>query len=492
MCKEFEMKAVANANSIGKSSGEMVIEEKDLFRVDEDDHHSSSYSNGSIVDQSSGDEFAADTSPVNFSNYPTAIKIIPSKRNQKRKTRVASSTIHRQLITRHEYHDHAFDPFVDSDVALSPRGKRNKVPSTAVNFTTPFPIKLYEMIDEIELQGLSNVVSWQPHGRCFKVHDVSTFKILLQNYFKLSKLASFQRQLNLYGFQRLTVGLDKGSYYHELFLRSRPDLVGRIERVKVKGTGVRAKSNPDDEPKLYSYPAVDARAEITSSTSCSSYSKSEDQEQTARVLSTAFDVASIPIYSTMGITVNPTPSYKELQGDSNDDAKASNVSNGSVTLQNPCSIMTGLVRNMSSLNVFPSDGYECSWRNNNMQNATFPMATYQRRMSPVPSSRILRNVSSCIMDHNSSFASMFSNNFATTDQANDLYQDQSNEQPLIMDKSGLNRNATDAVENLKADNETDDNVSFDKLVDEMFQHDQNIEFPELVLLATESDGKHPV
>lgn len=56
---------------------------------------------------------------------------------------------------------------------------------------------------------------------------------------------------------RLTVGPDKGGYYHELFLRGRIDLVASIQRVKVKGTGVRAKANPADEPNLYLFPGVD-------------------------------------------------------------------------------------------------------------------------------------------------------------------------------------------------------------------------------------------
>lgn len=56
---------------------------------------------------------------------------------------------------------------------------------------------------------------------------------------------------------RLTVGPDKGGYYHELFLRGRVDLVGMIQRVKVKGTGVRAKANPEEEPNLYLYSAMD-------------------------------------------------------------------------------------------------------------------------------------------------------------------------------------------------------------------------------------------
>ena len=59
---------------------------------------------------------------------------------------------------------------------------------------------------------------------------------------------------------RLTAGADKGGYYNERFLRGRIDLVASIQRCKVKGTGVRAKANPSEEPNLYLYPAVDRAA----------------------------------------------------------------------------------------------------------------------------------------------------------------------------------------------------------------------------------------
>jgi hypothetical protein len=38
------------------------------------------------------------------------------------------------------------------------------------------------------------------------------------------------RQLNIYGFTRT----DSGSYYHEYFLRDRPDLLHNIQRIPVK------------------------------------------------------------------------------------------------------------------------------------------------------------------------------------------------------------------------------------------------------------------
>ena len=70
-------------------------------------------------------------------------------------------------------------------------------------------------------------------------------------YFRQTKLTSFQRQLNLYGFRRLTQGADSGAYYHELFLRGRPLLSLRMQRQKVKGTGHKQPADVKTEPNFY-------------------------------------------------------------------------------------------------------------------------------------------------------------------------------------------------------------------------------------------------
>jgi hypothetical protein len=92
----------------------------------------------------------------------------------------------------------------------------------------------------------------------------------------MTKKSSFLRQLNLYGFNRLS----GGSYYHEKyvlvvlpfaivvneylsiishyssvrFLRGLKMLSTRMQRVKVNGNGIRAAGNPEEEPNLASFP----------------------------------------------------------------------------------------------------------------------------------------------------------------------------------------------------------------------------------------------
>ena len=154
----------------------------------------------------------------------------------------------------HNYHDHALDG-EDTEIETSnPEEIHDKRRGGVI---TSFPLKLHEMLDKIEADGLAGVISWQPHGRAFLVHKPAEFvSTVMPKYFRQTKLTSFQRQLNLYGFCRLTRGQDNKGYYHELFLRGKPFLTKYMARTKVKGTGFKAASSPDMEPDLYSMPHV--------------------------------------------------------------------------------------------------------------------------------------------------------------------------------------------------------------------------------------------
>ena len=108
-----------------------------------------------------------------------------------------------------------------------------------------FPCKLYNMLEH-EVAS-KDVITWLPQGQAFKVFNVKEFEAhLLPKFFKHSKIASFQRQLNLYGFKRIVKGDDVGAYYHPQFLRGRRDLLREIQRISnyVKG------SKSDYEPDL--------------------------------------------------------------------------------------------------------------------------------------------------------------------------------------------------------------------------------------------------
>ncbi len=153
----------------------------------------------------------------------------------------------RQHCVQHNYHDHAND--------VEEMYQQTKPASAKGGIIDPFPVKLYNMLEHIQKNEpeLASIVSWQPHGRCFLVHKPKEFtEYILPRFFHQKKYASFQRQLNLYDFSRITrQGPDRGSYYHELFLRGRKFLCRGINRLKVKGTGTRMASNPNAEPDFY-------------------------------------------------------------------------------------------------------------------------------------------------------------------------------------------------------------------------------------------------
>eukprot|EP00816_Leptocylindrus_hargravesii_P004263 CAMPEP_0196808348 /NCGR_PEP_ID=MMETSP1362-20130617/8336_1 /TAXON_ID=163516 /ORGANISM="Leptocylindrus danicus, Strain CCMP1856" /LENGTH=323 /DNA_ID=CAMNT_0042182647 /DNA_START=28 /DNA_END=999 /DNA_ORIENTATION=- len=114
--------------------------------------------------------------------------------------------------------------------------------------TRTFPKKLMEML---ALPEVSHCLTWQPHGRSFVVNNPEAFMTeVYPQFFKATQYKSFLRQLNLWGFKRITKGPDSGSYYHQFFLRGMPNLVKKMTLVRIKGC-VRAAPNPRDEPDFY-------------------------------------------------------------------------------------------------------------------------------------------------------------------------------------------------------------------------------------------------
>ena len=92
--------------------------------------------------------------------------------------------------------------------------KRGSVRVEASSGQASFPLKLQRILDKAASDGKTDIISWLPHGRAFLVHDVDRFvSEVMSQYFNQTKYSSFQRQLHMYNFQRITFGRDKGAYH---------------------------------------------------------------------------------------------------------------------------------------------------------------------------------------------------------------------------------------------------------------------------------------
>jgi hypothetical protein len=102
----------------------------------------------------------------------------------------------------------------------------------------PFPWKLHEMLDDAEKdESFQSIMSWLPdRENAFRIHNSAAFvDLVMPKYFKQTKYKSFQRQLNIWGFCRITSGRDKGGYVHPCFIRGKPSLCRQMVRRKIKG-----------------------------------------------------------------------------------------------------------------------------------------------------------------------------------------------------------------------------------------------------------------
>ena len=92
-----------------------------------------------------------------------------------------------------------------------------------------FPEILFKLLDRVDDNGRSHIISWLPHGRAFKIYDEALFEEqVLKQYFN-STFDSFKHQLYSYGFKKIGKrSVDTGAYFHEQFIREQQDLCSKI------------------------------------------------------------------------------------------------------------------------------------------------------------------------------------------------------------------------------------------------------------------------
>ncbi|XP_003799453.1 heat shock factor protein 4 isoform X2 [Otolemur garnettii] len=137
-----------------------------------------------------------------------------------------------------------------------------EVPAALPTEPGPSPVpaflgKLWALVGD---PGTDHLIRWSPSGTSFLVSDQSRFaKEVLPQYFKHSNMASFVRQLNMYGFRKV-VSIEQGGllrperdhveFQHPSFVRGREQLLERVRRKVPALRGDDGRWRPEDLGRL--------------------------------------------------------------------------------------------------------------------------------------------------------------------------------------------------------------------------------------------------
>ncbi|XP_043275386.1 heat shock factor protein-like isoform X2 [Venturia canescens] len=110
-------------------------------------------------------------------------------------------------------------------------------PVTELETSVPaFLGKLWRLVEDPETDDL---ICWAPNGRSFFIRNQAQFaRELLPHYYKHNNMASFVRQLNMYGFHKkvsvelggLKCDRDEMEFAHQYFIKDHPYLLDHIKR----------------------------------------------------------------------------------------------------------------------------------------------------------------------------------------------------------------------------------------------------------------------
>jgi hypothetical protein len=174
--------------------------------------------------------------------------------------------------------DHTYRDFSTVELQIDhPSGTCDgcELPKKSASKLENFPMKLHRMISNPKN---SKIIHWMPHGRSWALKDKAGLEQLCKEYFRHDSFSSFNRSVNGWGFKvcivficRLMImcvmvhlkhimfvlspsqrlkgqGPDYNSYYHEFFLRGKPDLCRFMKRLVKQGKRI---PDPTSEPNFY-------------------------------------------------------------------------------------------------------------------------------------------------------------------------------------------------------------------------------------------------
>jgi hypothetical protein len=112
-----------------------------------------------------------------------------------------------------------------------------------------FPQRLMSILSD---ERNTDAICWLPHGRAFIIRNRKLFgEMVMPKFFpRKSKYSSFTRKLNRWNFVRVSSGPELGAYYHEFFLRDKPQLAAQMfcknARTKIAMATPSASSQPSE------------------------------------------------------------------------------------------------------------------------------------------------------------------------------------------------------------------------------------------------------
>ena len=120
-----------------------------------------------------------------------------------------------------------------------------------------FLAKLWKMVED---PNTNNLISWSAEGTSFLIHNQAEFaSSLLPYYYKHNNMASFIRQLNMYGFHKV-VGVDSGGlksekqeemeFAHQFFIKGMEELLEQIKRKVSSNKGGGASGSAQFAPAM--------------------------------------------------------------------------------------------------------------------------------------------------------------------------------------------------------------------------------------------------
>jgi hypothetical protein len=106
-------------------------------------------------------------------------------------TNIAGQSSFKRTFVEHRYHDHYHDPLENlPQDSLSEMQVKRQTRAPRGGVAVAFPEKLHDMLSRMDEQGTNNVISWQPHGRCFLIHKKKDFvnQVMTRYVFTMAKV----------------------------------------------------------------------------------------------------------------------------------------------------------------------------------------------------------------------------------------------------------------------------------------------------------------